>query len=349
MFALVAQRSSMPMKALISRDPGPYDTLELADLPMPDPGRGEVRVRIASCSINYPDVLIIQDLYQVKPPRPFAPGVEVSGVIDAIGSEVTSLAAGDRVFGLIGHGGLGEYAVGPAEAFVPMGDSDDFDAAAALLMTYGTAYHGLKHRGRLAPGERLLVLGASGGCGSAAVELGRAMGAHVIAAASSEAKLVTAMAAGAHEGFVYPTGSFDKDGQRALAALIKQHVGAAGLDAVFDPVGGAYSEAALRALDPGGRLLVVGFPAGIARIPLNLALLKSCDIVGVFFGGFRRNDPKGARQSIEELGQMMAEGAIRPVVSARFPLERGAEAIALLAERGAVGKVVVNVSDPETW
>lgn len=337
------------MKSLISRDPGTYETLELAELPLPEPGPGEVRVRVASCSINFPDVLIIQDLYQVKPPRPFAPGTEVSGVVDALGPGVTDLALGDGVFGVIGHGGLSEYVVAPAASFWEMGQVDDYDAAAALLMTYGTSYHGLRDRGRLAEGERLLVLGASGGCGLAAVELGRAMGAQVVAAASSEDKLAVAMQAGAHEGFVYPSGPFDGEGKRALSGLIKQAGGDAGFDVVFDPVGGDYSEASLRTLNTGGRFLVVGFPAGIARIPLNLPLLKSCDIVGVFFGALRRNDPQRFGRNVEELRRMMASGAIKPSVTARFPLERGSEAIAMLADRTATGKVVVTVGEPSTW
>jgi NADPH2:quinone reductase len=333
------------LKAVISRTAGPVASLEYGELPLPIPGPGQVQVRVVRCSINYPDVLTIQDLYQVKPPRPFTPGSEISGIVSAVGPDVAGFAVGDRVFGAIGHGGLAEYALAPATALHAMGPVADFDAAATLVMTYATAYHGLKDRGRLARGERLLVLGASGGCGRAAVELGKAMGATVVAAASSPEKLAAAEAAGADESFVYPTGPFDDDGRRALTKLIKDRAGAQGFDMVFDPVGGDYAEAALRALNPGGRLLVVGFPAGIPRIPLNLALLKSCDIVGVFMGSFSKHDPVGHAANIAELRTMLAEGAIRPEISGHLPLARGGEAIAALAGRTAIGKLVVAVGE----
>jgi NADPH2:quinone reductase len=328
------------MKTLLSRAAGPAETLELAEVPEPLPGPGEVRIAVRACAINYPDALIIEDRYQVRPERPFAPGSEIAGVVDALGPGVTSLRAGQRIIGMPGFGGLAEKLVLPADRCLPISDMAPAHEAAALLMTFGTALFGLKWRGGLRPGERLLVLGAAGGVGLAAVEVGKALGAQVIGAASSKAKAAAARGAGADGVVVYPTGPFEADGRKALAHLFK---GACpgGLDAVFDPVGGDYAEAALRALRPGGRLLVAGFTAGVPRMPLNLVLLKQCQVLGVAWGAVAREQPELFAEVAGEVVALHAAGRIRPRITERLPLDRAPEAIARLAAREAVGKSVV--------
>jgi NADPH2:quinone reductase len=334
------------MKALLSTAPGGPETLTLSELPDPVPGAGEVRLAVRACGVNFPDVLIIQDMYQFKPERPFAPGSEVSGVVEAVGDGVTALKPGDRVIGSSGWGGMAEKLVLPAGRCIPIPDEMPFDEAAAFIMTYGTSYHALKDRAALKPGEKLLVLGAAGGVGLAAVELGRAMGAHVVAAASSVEKVDLAKRHGAESGVVYPAGPFDKDGQKQLAQLFKDACGPDGPDVIYDPVGGDYAEAALRSIGWEGRFLVVGFPAGMPRIALNLPLLKSCQIVGVFWGAFARRDPKANAANTRALLDLYLKGEIKPVISERFALEKGPEAIAWLAGRKAMGKVVVTIGDP---
>jgi NADPH2:quinone reductase len=331
------------MKAVLSKRPGGPETLSLEELPDPRPGPGEVVLAVKACGVNYPDVLIIEDRYQFKPERPFAPGGEVAGVVEAVGAGVDRLKPGDRVIGSSGWGGMAEKLVLPAERCIPIPAAMPFDEAAAFILTYGTAYYALKDRGRLERGETLLVLGAAGGVGLAAVELGRAMGARLIAAASSEEKVEFAKRHGADAGVVYPAGPFDKAGQKSLADLFKQAVGENGADVIYDPVGGDYSEAALRAIAWEGRFLVIGFPAGIPKLPLNLALLKSCQIVGVFWGAFAKRDPKGNDQNNRELMELYQQGAIKPQISARFPLAKAGEAIATLAARKAMGKIVVTM------
>jgi NADPH2:quinone reductase len=326
---------------MVSRHPGGPETLLLATLPDPEPAAGEVRLAVKACGVNYPDVLIIEDRYQFKPSRPFAPGGEVAGVVEAVGSGVSSLRLGDRVIGSTIAGGMAEKLVIEADRCMAMPDTMPFDEASALILTYGTAIYALKDRGNLQRGETLLVLGAAGGVGIAAVELGKAMGARVIAAASSHEKVAFAKAHGAADGLVYPLGPFDKQGARALADLFKGACGDAGAHVVYDPVGGDYSEAALRAIAWEGRFLVVGFPAGIARLPLNLTLLKSCQVIGVFWGEFAQRDPKRNGDNIAKLMALYAEGAIRPVISERYSLARAGEAIARLAARKAMGKIVV--------
>jgi NADPH2:quinone reductase len=328
------------MKTLLSRAPGPAGTLELAEVPEPRPGPGEVRIAVAACALNYPDALIIEDRYQVRPPRPFAPGAEVAGVIDAVGEGVTALVVGDRVIGMPGLGGLAEKLVLAADRCVGIPQSTPFDEAAALLMTFGTAFYGLKRRGGLTGGERLLVLGAAGGVGLAAVEAGKVLGAEVIAAASSPDKAAAARQAGADRTLVYPRGPFDREGRRALSALIKDAC-PDGLDVVFDPVGGDYAEAALRSLRWGGRLLVVGFTAGIPQLPLNLVLLKSCQVVGVAWGAVAREQPGLFAEAAAEVVELHAQGRIRPRIIERLSLDQAPAAIARLAAREAVGKAVV--------
>lgn len=329
------------MKALLSKEVGGPAALVLEDLPDPTPGAGEVRLRVRACGVNYPDVLIIEDKYQFKPPRPFAPGGEVAGEVEAVGEGVSGLKVGDRVIGQAGWGGMAEKLVLAAARCIPMPDAMPFDDGAAIMLTYGTSYYALKQRAAIKPGESLLVLGAAGGVGLAAVELGVALGARVIAAASTQEKVDLAKSRGAAEGVVYPAGPFDRDGQRALADLFKSACGKDGADVIYDAVGGDYAEAALRAIAWEGRLLVIGFPSGIPRIPLNLTLLKGCQIVGVFWGAWTAKRPAENAENVRELLAMYADGRIRPHVSARYPLAQAGQAITDLAERRAQGKIVV--------
>ena len=331
------------MRALLSTAPGGPETLELTELPDPVPGPGQLLVRVKACAINYPDVLIIEDKYQFKPPRPFAPGGEIAGVVEAVGEGVTGWAEGARIIAMLGHGGLSEKVLVAASMAIPLPEARSFEDGSALILTYGTTIHALVDRGRLKEGETLLVLGAAGGVGLAAVELGKAYGARVVAAVSSEEKAEAAKAAGADNTIIYPRGPFDKDGAKALAQLFKEAVGPNGADVIYDPVGGDYTEAALRAIAWEGRLLVIGFPAGIAKLPLNLTLLKSCDVRGVFWGAFAARDPKANAAHIRTLFRLWDEGRIAPNVSRTWPLAQGGEAIAFMAARQAVGKLVVTM------
>jgi len=332
------------MKAMLSKQAGGPETLRLETVSDPKPTAGELVLAVRACGVNYPDVLIIEDRYQFKPPRPFAPGGEVAGVVEAVGRGVTTFKPGDRVIGSTIAGGMAEKLALPADQCIPMPAAMPFDEASALILTYATSMHALKDRAKLQKGETLLVLGAAGGVGLSAVELGKAMGARVIAAASCEAKLAFARAHGADHGVVYPIGPFDKAGSRALADLFKNACGENGANVIYDPVGGDYSEAALRAIAWDGRFLVVGFPAGIAKLPLNLTLLKSCQVVGVFWGGFARRDPKANAANIAALMAFYDKGRIKPVISERYPLARAGEAIARLAARKAMGKIVVEMA-----
>jgi NADPH2:quinone reductase len=328
------------VKALLSRTVGAPETLEIGVVPDPVPGPGEIRIRVEACGINFPDVLIVQDLYQFKPARPFSPGAEVAGVVDAVGEGVAAFRPGDRVLGGSGWGGLAELVVISAARCFLIPDAMPAEHAAAFLMTYGTSHHALKDRARLQAGETLLVLGAAGGVGLAAVELGKAMGARVIGAVSSQAKAAVARQRGADATIVYPAGSIDRGAARSLTTEIKTVAGGE-VNVVYDGVGGAYAEPALRSIAWDGRYLVVGFPAGIPSIPLNLALLKGCSIVGVFWGSFVDRYPDQHRRNVAEIFELYKLGKLRPLVSARYPFARGGEAIAHLASRNAVGKVVV--------
>ena len=331
------------MRALLSHEPGPPETLRLSDVPDPEPGKGELLIRVHACAINYPDVLIIEDKYQVRPARPFAPGGEIAGEVVALGEGVADWQVGERLIAVVGHGGLAEMVAVPAKTAYRLPDGRSFEEGAALLLTYATSIHALYDRGRLEAGQTLLVLGAAGGVGLAAVELGKARGARVIAAVSSDEKAAAAREAGADEAIVYPRGPFDRDGQKALAELFKAAVGPSGADVIYDPVGGDYAEPALRAVAWEGRYLVVGFPAGIPKLPLNLTLLKSCDVCGVFWGAFAARDPKANAGHVAELFRLWEAGTINPRVSATFPLERAGEAIAAMAARKAIGKLVVTL------
>ncbi|HEX6865814.1 MAG TPA: NADPH:quinone oxidoreductase family protein [Caulobacteraceae bacterium] len=329
------------MKAVLSKTVGGPETLVVEEVPDPVAEPGKVVLSIKACGVNYPDVLMIQDMYQFKPERPFAPGGEVAGVVEAVGEGVPHLTPGRRVLASTGFGGMAEKVAVDAMRTVPIPDDMPFDEAAAFMMTYGTSYYALKDRGELKQGETLLVLGAAGGVGLAAVELGKAMGARVIAAASSQEKVDLAIKHGAESGVVYPSGPFDKDGRKALAQLFKDACGPNGWDVAYDGVGGDYAEATIRASGWGGRFLVIGFPAGIPAVPLNLTLLKSCSLVGVFWGAAVARDPKAHAQNVKELMALYSEGKIKPHVSEHFPLDKAGDAIAHLASRKAMGKVVV--------
>jgi NADPH2:quinone reductase len=331
------------MKALMSHRAGGPETLVLEEVTDPNPGPGEARISVRAVGVNFPDLLIIQDLYQIKPPRPFSPGGELAGIIDEVGEGVTGLRRGDRVLASPVRGAMAEKAIAQAGHCWKIPDSMPFDEAAALLMTYGTSQHALKDRAQLREGETLLVLGAGGGVGLAAVELGKAMGARVIAAASSAEKLALADEHGADSGVQYPIGALDKNAARALTDSFKSACGARGADVIYDAVGGDYSEAALRAIAWQGRHLVIGFTAGIPKLPLNLPLLKGASIVGVFWGEFTHRFPALHAANVAALMAYYVDGTIKPAVTERFPLARGGEAIARLGSRAARGKIVVTM------
>lgn len=332
------------MKAMLSTAPGGPETLELTELPQPEPKKGEVRIRVRAAGLNFPDTLIIQDLYQIKPPRPFAPGGEVAGDIDAIGEGVKNLAVGDRVLAMTGFGGFATEMCIDAGRVMKIPDAMPYDEASCLVLTYGTSHHALKNRAEIKAGESLLVLGAAGGVGAAAIELGKAAGAKVIAAVSSEEKAQFCRDLGADETIVYSRDMDDRAAQKEFSNQIKQLAGGDGVDVVYDAVGGAYAEPAVRALAWKGRYLVVGFPAGIPKIPLNLTLLKGCQIVGVFWGAHTVREPKAHAENMADLYRMYAEGKIKPRISARFPLEKAADALTLMQDRKVLGKVVLDVA-----
>ncbi|MCC7270377.1 MAG: NADPH:quinone oxidoreductase family protein [Rhodocyclaceae bacterium] len=322
------------MKALLCAEYGTLEKLAVEDMPSPTAGPGQVVVDVKAAALNFPDALMVQGLYQVKPPLPFSPGAEVAGLVKAVGQGVQGLKAGDRVIGFPGTGGFAEECAVAAGKIMPLPENMDFATGAALVLTYGTSLHALQDCGRLQPGETLLVLGAAGGVGAAAVEIGKAMGARVIAAASSGDKLALCRQLGADETIDY---SREDLRQRALALT-----GEKGVDVVCDPVGGGYTEPALRALAWRGRLLIVGFAAGeIPKIPLNLALLKERSLIGVYWGDSVRHDPRGHMRNMQQLMAWFAEGKVRPVVSERFPLARAPEAMRRLLDRQVKGKVVI--------
>jgi NADPH2:quinone reductase len=332
----------MPVKALMSTKIGPPETLELVEAPDPVAGEGEVVIRVMAAGVNFPDALIIEDKYQFKPERPFAPGGEVAGVIESVGAGVAHLKAGQRVIGSIGWGGFAEKVKAQAARVLPIPDAMPFDEASAFILTYGTSYYALKDRGLVKAGETVLILGAAGGVGVAAIELAKAMGAKVIGAVSSEAKGAFAKQCGADATVIYPPGAFAKEQSRALADVFKQAT-SGGADVVYDAVGGDYCEPALRAMNWGGRYLVVGFPAGIPAPPLNLTLLKSSSIVGVFWGASVAREPKLHEQNVRDLFKLYGEGKIKPRISKRYPLAEGGQAIRALMDRTARGKLVVVV------
>ncbi|MBU9317880.1 NADPH:quinone oxidoreductase family protein [Burkholderia multivorans] len=309
------------MKAVLCTAFGPIDTLRIDDVAIPEPGAGQVRVRVKAASLNFPDALIVQGLYQVKPALPFSPGAEFAGVIDA-------------VVAFTGHGGFAEQCLADARQIAALPPGMTFEQGAALVLAYGTSLHALQQRARLQAGETLLVLGAAGGVGLAAIEIAKALGARVIAAASSADKLALCRAAGADDTIDYAT--------EDLRRRVDELTGGRGADVVYDPVGGAYTEAALRATAWRGRFLVVGFAAGeIPKIALNLALLKERDILGVFWGDAVRRDPAQHAANMRQLAQWFATGKIRPAITERVPLAHAIDAIARIANRQVKGKVVI--------
>jgi len=322
------------MKAVLCKEYGPPESLVLEDVEPLKPGTGQVVISVKACGVNFPDTLIIQGKYQFKPPMPFAPGGEVAGVVKEVGEGVDTVKVGDRVIAFIGWGGFAEEVLTDATRLIPMPGSMDFTDAAAFVMTYGTSHYALKDRAQLKPGETLLVLGAAGGVGLAAVEIGKVMGAQVIAAASTDEKLAVCKQHGANEVINYATGD--------LRVRVKELTGGEGVDVVYDPVGGNYSEAALRSIAWGGRHLVIGFTAGeIPRIPLNLPLLKSCSIVGVFWGSFMEREARHYQENIQELLSWFTQGKLKPHISATYPLEHAAQALNDVMNRKVKGKVVL--------
>ena len=332
------------MKALQCVELAGPEKLVFSEVDDPKPGSGQVLLEIKAASVNFPDVLMIQGLYQNQPPMPFIPGAECSGVISEIGEGVDSCSVGDHVFVMAGTGCFAEKLVVDAASVTLIPKAMDFPVAAALPMTYGTSLYSLKQRANLQPGETLLVLGAAGGVGLSAVEIGKAMGARVIAAASSEEKIKICLEHGADEAFVYPSGDLDREQQKELSNKIKELTGGLGANVVYDPVGGSFSEPALRAMAWEGRFLVIGFAAGeIPKLPLNLALLKNCQIVGVFWGAWTLMFPAEHEKNLQELFDLHTDGKINPEISDRFSLEESAAAIAHLKDRKAKGKVIIDV------
>lgn len=326
------------MKALLCEEHGPPESLAMREVAVPKPGPGEVLIRVHAAGLNFPDSLIIANKYQFKPALPFSPGAELSGTIAALGERVDGFKASQRVSALTNWGAFAEFVVAKASQTTPVPDGVDLDVAAAISMAYGTSHHALRQRANLQLGETLLVLGASGGVGLAAVELGKAMGARVIAAASSEEKLDIARRHGADETVNYA--------ETDLKAAVKELTGTAGVDVIYDPVGDKFADPAFRTMGWGGRYLVIGFAGGeIPRLPLNLPLIKGASIVGVFWGDFVSRTPQLHQDNMAELYQMVLDGRISPFISARYPLERGGEAIRALMERKVTGKALIECGD----
>lgn len=325
------------MRAVMCTEFGPPETLKILDQPTPEPSNGQVRIKVEACGVNFPDTLIIENKYQFKPPLPFAPGGEVAGVIDAVGEGVSGIAVGDPVIAMTGHGGFAEEIVCFDTMVMKRPASMDAVTAAGFTMTYGTSMHALKQRAQIRPGETLLVLGAGGGVGLTAVELGAVMGAKVIAAASSEEKLAAAREVGASE-----TINYADLGPAGLKDAVKKLTGGKGADVIYDPVGDAWTEQAFRAIGWGGRLLVVGFAAGeIPKVPANLTLLKGASLVGVFWGDFRRREPEAEAENFRQLFAWYEDGKLKPRVTMTYPLEDAAKALRDLMNRKAIGKIVL--------
>ncbi|RPG35700.1 MAG: NADPH:quinone oxidoreductase family protein [Gammaproteobacteria bacterium TMED225] len=334
------------MRALQCVELGMPDKLQLNDVPDPEASPEHVVIENKAASVNFPDVLMIQGLYQFQPELPFIPGGESAGIVSAVGDGVENISVGDRVFAMTGTGAFSEKISAHNSSVVKIPDNMGFETAAALPMTYGTSLYALKQRANLKAGETLLVLGAAGGVGLATVELGKAMGARVIAAASTNEKVNLCIQHGADEGFIYPSGVLNRDQQKELSNKIKELSGGIGPNVIYDPVGGSYSEPCLRSIAWEGRYLVIGFAAGadqIPKMPLNLTLLKGCQIVGVFWGAWVGMHPEENKKNFEELFKLHSEGKINPEVSDSFTLDDGALAIAHLKDRKAKGKVIIEI------
>ena len=324
------------MRAIRCKTYGPPSNLDLEEIDSLHAGPKEVLVQVKACGLNFPDTLIIQGLYQFKPELPFTPGSDIAGIVKEVGEGVTHLKVGDSVFGFVAHGGLAEEVIVPGNACFPKPPQMDYAVAASFMMAYGTSYHALKDRAKLIEGETLLVMGASGGVGLAAVELGKLMGAKVIAAASTDEKLALCKEYGADELINYA--------KQDLKSMIKELTEGKGVDVIYDPVGGDFSEQALRGIAWNGRFLVVGFAAGhIPTIPLNLPLLKGASIVGVFWGGFAIKYPKENRSNTMTLMQWHAEGKLKPHIHKIVPLEDTKEALEEMMNRKVKGKLVVQI------
>lgn len=325
------------MKAIVCEDWGPPSALQLRELPMPQPGPGQLRIRARVAAVNYPDALIVAGQYQFRPPLPFSPGGELSGEVSAVGTGVGGFVVGDKVLALLPFGAYAQEVVADAAAVVKLPrelDDAALEIAGSFMLTYGTSLHALKDRARARAGETLLVLGAGGGVGLAAVEIGQQLGLRVLAGASSEAKRAAALAHGADEALDYAAAD--------VRERIKSFTGGRGIDIVYDPVGGAATEPALRSLAWGGRHLVVGFAAGdIPKVPANLVLLKGTALVGVFWGDFVRRDPAGNAANMAQLFEWLGSGAIRPHISARYPLAQAPAALDAMLARQALGKLVI--------
>ena len=322
------------MKAVVCKQWGGPETLVLEEVASPRPAAGEVVVDVKAAGVNFPDVLIIQGKYQFKPSLPFTPGAEIAGLVKEVGDGVAHLAPGDRVLAYVTTGAFAEECVVPATQAVKLPAGVDFAVGAAFSLTYGTSWHALKDRGELKAGETLLVLGAGGGVGLSAIELGKALGARVIAAASSDEKLAVCREHGADATINYA--------REDLRERLREIAGGKGVDVVYDPVGGPYSEPALRSTAWRGRFLVIGFASGeIPRLPLNLALLKGCSIVGVFWGDWLRREPERSRAEMGELIELLRTGRVKPHVSGRYPLARVPEALIAMSQRSVTGKIVV--------
>lgn len=322
------------MKAVLCRQYGPPGTLVFEEVPDPQPGPGQVLIDVRAAGVNFPDTLIIENKYQLKPALPFSPGAEVAGTVAAVGEGVQGLRPGDRVVAIPGYGGYAEKVLAPQADVFPLPEGIGFEDAAAFLIAYGTTHYALQERAAIRPGETLLVLGAAGGTGLSAVELGKLLGARVIAAASSDEKLALCREHGADEVINYS--------REDLRQRLKELTGGRGVDVIYDPVGGPYSEPALRSMAWNGRFLVIGFTAGeIPKIALNLTLLKGCAIVGVWWGGFLRAEPQRAAALTRELVEWFRCGKVRPYVSKRYPLAQAAQALEDVAQRRVTGKMVL--------
>ena len=322
------------MQAWICHNPTGVDSLQWQELPTPAPQAGQALVSVKAASLNFPDILIVQNKYQFKPTLPFVPGSEFAGVVEAVGPGVSHVRPGDRVATVAGTGGFGSHALVPAEKLVPLPDGMSFEHGAAFLMTYGTTQHALLDRGALQPGETVLVLGAAGGVGTAAVQIAKAAGARVIAAASSDEKCQLCRDIGADDTINYSTEN--------LREALKAKTGGKGPDLVYDPVGGDLAEPVFRSIAWRGRYLVVGFAGGgIPALPLNLMLLKGASVVGVFWGDFVRREPQAFARDIEQLSQWYAEGKVRPVMDQTLPIADLMAAYARMAARQVIGKLVL--------